>query len=45
MIENVTVNLASERTTPIAAYLSGLVKNFFNKKTEDLSPESRVTLP
>jgi hypothetical protein len=45
MIENVTVNLASEKTTPIASYLGGLIKNFFYKKSEELSPESRVTLP
>lgn len=47
-LENITVNLAASKTTPIAAMLSGFVKDLFNNKRseeQNLSPESRVTLP
>lgn len=45
VIENVIVNLASSKTTPLAATIAGFFKKKFYSKSEELSPESRVTLP
>lgn len=43
VVENITVNLSSSKTTPVASYLSNLVKSFFYRKSGEYNTEAEVT--